>query len=749
MNRMAITALVAAAGTICTAGSARGQSFNIDLGAQSGTGSGAITSSFAACGKSGSWNIFWPTTRQDATMVDTSGSMTAATLTRPTGVTVAVPFGNADTGDFGRLMADGFPVNTVNDTDQYTFHGLAEGRYLVYVYFANTTNGIGAAVDVTGFAGQSMQLAGGSSANTFKAGANYTLSLGDVSGNGELDIAITRLNGGQANVAGISLVKLNGTRKPIHITTTGAGDRSGSSWANAMPGVIEPMQLLNGAYAYETGTTNNAADLDMWIAGGTYKVTQAANPTRFERLYIVDGMSVYGGFAGTETHPAQRTSGHETIISGEIGAPGSADNSYKLATFDECSSRTIVDRLTFANAADERVSASLYEGRGGAVSVMLSNDPLGEDGPVFRDVTFRNNLAGSEGGAVYLYHANTTFDGCVFENNQTLASNGNATGGAIADYSNGSLFLYTDFVSNASKKGAAAYLAYSGAEFFGCRFIGNQGSTSTIHILNGQDSKFASCLIAGNTNGLNSAAVYSQGENADVRFENTTIAHNSALGYAAGVLLRDGADGYVLNSIIWGNSAGLSEPGFEGQASIDVVNGPTAVAFAYASVQNGTKMEVTFNTATFQNNELNPLFADYNGADNVLGNMDDDYRLATGSPAIDSGDISFAPIDAHDLDGDGVVWEEAPYDLDGHARVVDLPGIGSDGSAGTIDRGPYEFPRPCGPDLNGDGVLDFFDVQTFLAAFSAHNPLADFTGDGVFNFFDVQAFLNQFSAGCP
>ncbi|KAA0217495.1 MAG: hypothetical protein DYG94_00195 [Leptolyngbya sp. PLA3] len=48
------------------------------------------------------------------------------------------------------------------------------------------------------------------------------------------------------------------------------------------------------------------------------------------------------------------------------------------------------------------------------------------------------------------------------------------------------------------------------------------------------------------------------------------------------------------------------------------------------------------------------------------------------------------------------------------------------------------------------GVLDFFDVQAFLGAFSAGLPEADLVEPfGVFDFFDVQAFLNSFSAGCP
>jgi len=55
----------------------------------------------------------------------------------------------------------------------------------------------------------------------------------------------------------------------------------------------------------------------------------------------------------------------------------------------------------------------------------------------------------------------------------------------------------------------------------------------------------------------------------------------------------------------------------------------------------------------------------------------------------------------------------------------------------------------CAADLNGDGTLDFFDISTFLTAFSNQDPVADFTDDGTFDFFDISAFLTAFGAGCP
>jgi hypothetical protein len=61
----------------------------------------------------------------------------------------------------------------------------------------------------------------------------------------------------------------------------------------------------------------------------------------------------------------------------------------------------------------------------------------------------------------------------------------------------------------------------------------------------------------------------------------------------------------------------------------------------------------------------------------------------------------------------------------------------------------YSDAQPCPADFNSDGVLDFFDVQTFLAALSTQQPQADLNSDGAWNFFDVQQYLGLFSAGCP
>lgn len=57
--------------------------------------------------------------------------------------------------------------------------------------------------------------------------------------------------------------------------------------------------------------------------------------------------------------------------------------------------------------------------------------------------------------------------------------------------------------------------------------------------------------------------------------------------------------------------------------------------------------------------------------------------------------------------------------------------------------------QTCAVDLTADGEVDFFDVQSFLNAYAAGQPAADWVEDGHIDFFDVQSFLADFAAGCP
>ena len=51
-------------------------------------------------------------------------------------------------------------------------------------------------------------------------------------------------------------------------------------------------------------------------------------------------------------------------------------------------------------------------------------------------------------------------------------------------------------------------------------------------------------------------------------------------------------------------------------------------------------------------------------------------------------------------------------------------------------------------DLNGDGILDNGDIQTFLALFLGGDLGADLNGDGILDNGDIQTFLTLFLGGC-
>lgn len=59
------------------------------------------------------------------------------------------------------------------------------------------------------------------------------------------------------------------------------------------------------------------------------------------------------------------------------------------------------------------------------------------------------------------------------------------------------------------------------------------------------------------------------------------------------------------------------------------------------------------------------------------------------------------------------------------------------------------FGRPCRVDLNGDGAVNFFDIQVFVSLLGAGAQEADFDDNGTLNFFDMARFVEAFQDGCP
>ena len=109
---------------------------------------------------------------------------------------------------------------------------------------------------------------------------------------------------------------------------------------------------------------------------------------------------------------------------------------------------------------------------------------------------------------------------------------------------------------------------------------------------------------------------------------------------------------------------------------------------------------------------------------------------------------------------DGARWEEVGGGLDRSAltlQVIETPPLGPALYVGGYFRQAGDTPSSriakwvadrCRADLDGSGVLDFFDFLEFQTLFAAGDLRADFTGDGVLDFSDFLEFEAEFAAGC-
>ena len=136
-----------------------------------------------------------------------------------------------------------------------------------------------------------------------------------------------------------------------YVTPDGAGDNSGDSWGNAIPG-----KDLKSAIA-------NTASEQIWVAAGTYKPNDAnpSNVSRAQSFTLRNKLAVYGGFAGTETDTAQRDiAAHPSVLSGEIGKSGDFDNCQHVLRTSGLDASAILDGFTITggNAGYDNVSVS-------------------------------------------------------------------------------------------------------------------------------------------------------------------------------------------------------------------------------------------------------------------------------------------------------------------------------------------------------------------------------------------------------
>jgi len=423
-----------------------------------------------------------------------------------------------------------------------------------------------------------------------------------------------------------------------HVDDDAAAGGNGQTWATALEDLQAALDLVGPGD-------------EIWVAAGRYLPSRRLDPVdrRSATFEIPPDVKIYGGFAGTEASLAQRAGLFEqTLLSGELGAAGNhTDNAYHVVYHQQNPGGNIpsrIDGFTLAHANADG-SASQQQ-RGGGLYVTLT-------GPGFTAILdvahciMRDNRALRGAGIAVDNFGLVTMSRCDFRGNVAADK-----GGAVFVMT-GTLRAYNcRFRRNSAGKGGAVYL----------HSIGLDGGVPRVYFMSSLFHDNAAdrggvAFIDGNT--------FTSGRGTWV---NCTLDANHAVTSGGAFFAKTGAaipaHLTIRNSILWNNVAPINPQIF----------GPAA--------------DVTW--------------SDVNGGWPGLGNFSADpqfvspglrdYRTMPGSPAHDAGDNAAVLPDLHDLDGDGLLIEPAPFDLDDERRFDDDPAVVDTGSGLTpiVDVGAYE-----------------------------------------------------------
>lgn len=374
------------------------------------------------------------------------------------------------------------------------------------------------------------------------------------------------------------------------VTPSGAGLMNGTSWANAFAGT-SLQAAINAA----------APGDEVWVAGGTYFPTTTTN--REISFSMRNGVSIYGSFAGTETQLSQRVwpGGLTSILSGEIGGAGIADNSYKVIYNQLLNNTAILDGFIIRDGHDNRSPTSTGNGLGGGVYNHGFN-PGGFCHPVIRNCLFTQNTASWGGGAFNNgYNAGNTqptYIGCVFYQNHALIEAGGMDSYGVSGNASPTIFN-SIFYDNTAATNVGAMYAWGGG-----------GGNSNPVLIN--------CVFA-NNRALNGYAGAFIADNLD---ENGITSSGSCT-----VTLQ--------NCIVWNNTATGSSPQFHTRGT-----GAQVVA-TYSDIdltgQNFPHFIAGPGTGNFNTNPMFTNIASGAGVDGNWMNLDDGLQLQNSSPCMNTG----------------------------------------------------------------------------------------------------------------
>jgi hypothetical protein len=465
---------------------------------------------------------------------------------------------------------------------------------------------------------------------------------------------------------------------------------NGTSWGQA----YADLQTALDAAAASGGQIT-----EVWLAAGEYVPTKlrVANVEGSRTFELVQGVSIYGGFAGWEENRSDRNiSANLTVLTGEPLAV----RPFHVVTAQGVGRDTVLDGVRITGGASGILG---NDSRGGGITVVSGS-------PTIRDCEIVGNRALS-GGGVAIQGGSPLFVRTRIESN--VAVSAAAGGGGVLVLAGVPAFVRCTIEGNICQGPApGGGIAVQGGtvSLRDCRLIDNCSETGGALYASGGSTMLSNCLVRGNGDGI-------VGQN--LSLIHCTIVDNlphQTLGWA-GV----NGTGLMVGCIVWGN------------ADVEM-HGILPQVWGGIEVRHSCIAPNTYG-ATVQG----PGVIRRDPRLNQAG------ELSEYSPCIDAGDNAAVPS-----------W--VSMDLNGQERFLDDAGMPDSGS-GTgplIDLGAFEFQgTTCYANCDGSTTppqLNVSDYVCFLNRFMQGDPLANCDGSSQeprLTVADFSCFISRFTAGCP
>ena len=355
----------------------------------------------------------------------------------------------------------------------------------------------------------------------------------------------------------------------LYVDHAATGANDGSSWEHAYNDLQDALRHARCA----AGTVT-----EIWVAAGTY----TPGTSRTDSFQMINGVAIYGGFAGTEDAATFDLDNrdfvtNETVLSGELGEGGSfayKDNSYHVFYHPEdtgLDNTAILDGVTIASGnasgdGDYRHGGGMYNHSSSPTLINCifrdSNnlkygvfvESIGDGGgmynhsssPILTNCTFSDNSA-KDGGGMYNHLSSPTLAGCTFSGN----------GGGMYNHLSSPTLTGCTFFGNGGNYGGGMHNLESSPTLTNCSFSGNSASIYGGGMYNEESSPTVThCTFIGNTvSNYGGGGMYNADSSPTV--ENCTFSGNTVDEGGGGGMFNQGSFATVINCVFSANTSGF------------------------------------------------------------------------------------------------------------------------------------------------------------------------------------------------